>query len=166
MVDRVNSTRYYDTNEIVELMREKVKNKYLDDEITEQEYIERMSELTSEQQAAEDVEGMKAKKFEELQDQFENDEISEEELEAEMDRLFDSGDEFLDVETGESTIESANSTIRDKLSYYALPLCILLPIIAVILVPGINPMMAVVAAPALLALGGLLYASLWVHRKT
>lgn len=45
-----------------------------------------------------DIEDMKAEQYAELQEQFENDEITDEELEEEMDRLFESGDEFLDAD--------------------------------------------------------------------
>lgn len=79
-------------------------------------------------------------------------------MEQRMDRLFDSGDDFLEH-------EESGSSLKRKLSYYALPLCVLSPFVAVVLVPGISPMMAVVAAPALLALGALLYASVWAKRN-
>jgi hypothetical protein len=57
-----------------------------------------MSQITTEDEVAQDIEDMKAEQYAELQEQFEDDEITNEELEKEMDRLFESGDEFLDVD--------------------------------------------------------------------
>jgi len=110
-----------------------------------------MSEYTVE-------EGMKAEKYQELLEEFENDEISEDELERRMDRLFESGDDFLDEDPNatpsisEKSI-SALSTLRPIMSYYALPICALLPFIVIVLMPGISPMVAVTSAPLVLSIG-------------
>jgi hypothetical protein len=169
-VTRVGGVRVYSTSEVVSASREKLKTKYLENEITEAEYVSHMSQLTAGEDVARDVESMKAQKYEDLQEQYENDEITEAELESRMDRLFDSGDEFLDVDSNESSAvtqraSSAGTAIRKKLAYYSFPAIVLLPIVAVIVVPGINPMMAIVAAPTLLALGLVLYVIYWAERN-
>jgi hypothetical protein len=169
MVKEVECVRHYDTSEVVESERRRAKDKYLNDELTEEEYVSRMSQLGAANELAGEIETMKAEKYEELEEQYQNDEISEDELEAEMDRLFESGDEFLDVGEDQEqqsfspfglltdTMEGMADWIAQKLNYYALPILVMVPIIAVIVIPGINPMLALLTAPALLTLGLLLY---------
>lgn len=122
---------------------------------------------TNAQNLEEHIVQMKSKKYERLQEQYRNDEISDEELERRMDDLMESGDDFLDAESPSTTEKAAEAgkSLRKKLAYYALPVLVLLPIAAVILLPGINPMMAVVAAPPLLFLGLLLYGAYWARKN-
>lgn len=109
---------------------------------------------------------MKAQKYQKLQEQYENDEITEDELEQRMDELFESGDDFLDAGAGPTAGErasSAESGLRKNARYYAPPLIILAPILAVVLIPGISPMIAVTAAVPLLTVGLVLYGAYWAR---
>lgn len=113
---------------------------------------------------------MKSQKYEELQEQYEEDEISEEELERRMGELFESGDDFLDEEPDDGptigermggSLKSVGSTL-DK---YALPIFATLPFLFVLLMPGINPMIITVASPALFAIGITMYATYYAYRN-
>jgi len=57
-----------------------------------------MSQSVTKEKLKGDIEGAKAEKFDELQDQFINGELTEEEFEEELDTLFESGEDFLDHE--------------------------------------------------------------------
>lgn len=102
-------------NEVVRTARADLKDQYLDGELTEERYVSAMSKLTAEEEIASDVEGMKVEKYEELQEKFINDEISEAEMEAEMDRLFESGDDFLDAEPVEQETPDMTSEATFRL---------------------------------------------------
>lgn len=102
-------------NEVVRTARADLKDQYLDGELTEERYVSAMSKLTAEEEIASDVEGMKVEKYEELQEKFINDEISEEEMETEMDRLFESGDDFLDAEPVEQETPDMTSEAAFRL---------------------------------------------------
>lgn len=102
-------------NEVVRTARADLKDQYLDGELTEERYVSAMSKLTAEEEIASDVEGMKVEKYEELQEKFINDEISEEEMETEMDRLFESGDDFLDAEPVEQETPDMTSEATFRL---------------------------------------------------
>lgn len=102
-------------NEVVRTASADLKDQYLDGELTEERYVSAMSKLTAEEEIASDVEGMKVEKYEELQEKFINDEISEAEMEAEMDRLFESGDDFLDAEPVEQETPDMTSEATFRL---------------------------------------------------
>lgn len=166
--------REYDLRGLFAEARQRVLDQYAADEITEAELDEKLNNLATNTETAARLEehmvNMKAQKYQKLQEQYENDEITEDELEQRMDELFESGDDFLeeDPDSGPSVSERASSAgagLRKKLAYYAFPALVLLPIVAVVLLPGINPMIAVVAAPTLLVLGLILYGAYWANRN-
>jgi len=95
----------------------------------------------------------KADEYEELQEQYVNDEISEQEFEARTHQLLGNGDEFLDYE--ESTSDKARDagrSLKQKLAYYSLPLTIIAAFAIPILLPNVSPMIAIFAAPTILAI--------------
>jgi hypothetical protein len=164
--------REYDLRELFDEAKQRVIDQYAADEITEAELDEKLNNLAENSQIAERLEGhivkMKAKKYQDLQEQYENDEITEAELEQRMDELFESGDDFLDEDpdAGPGVSEratNAGSTLRSKARYYAPPTLILAPIAAVVMIPGISPMVAIALALPLLTLGLLLYGAYWAH---
>lgn len=74
-----------------------------------------MSQSLIKEKLAEDVEGAKAKKYEELQEQFVDGDISEDEFDEKLDELFESGDEFLDHEPeSEPIVDTSNLFFRMK----------------------------------------------------
>lgn len=110
-----------------------------------------MSRTSGEELKSNVVRG-KADEYEELQEQYANDEISEQEFEARIHQLLDNGDEFLDYEeSATDTAKDAGRSLKQKLAYYSLPLTVIAAFAIPILLPGINPMMAIVAAPTILA---------------
>jgi len=60
------------------------------------------------------MEKTKAKKYDELQEKFINDEISEEEMEEQMDRLFESGEDFLEAEVSDGPDMTSEAAFRFK----------------------------------------------------
>lgn len=98
---------------------------------------------------------IKSQKYEDLQEQYGEDEISEEELERRMGELFESGDDFLDEEPDDGP----------TLGKYAFPISVALPFLFVLLMPNINAMIVVVAAPALLVIGALMFVVYYAYRN-
>lgn len=94
----------YDKEELFEHMQKKLYEGFLSGEIDREEYEGRMSQITKEDEPAADVEGAKAKKYDELQQMFISGEMTEQELEEEMDKLFKSGDDFLEYEESDEPI--------------------------------------------------------------
>jgi len=164
--------REYDLRGLFAEARQRVLDQYAADEITEAELDEKLNNLATNTQTAARLEehmvNMKAQKYQKLQEQYENDEITDEELEQRMDDLFESGDDFLDEDpdpspTATERATNAGSALRSKARYYAPPVLILAPIAAVVLIPGISPMLAITAAVPLLALGLVLYGAYWAR---
>lgn len=100
-----------------------------------------------------DVVRNKKEKYDNLREQYENDEISESEYDRQVSEMMKSGVDFLDYEeTATDSVKDTGRSLKRKLAYYSLPITVLGFFAAVILIPGINPMMAVVAAPTILTL--------------
>jgi hypothetical protein len=59
--------------------------------------------------------------------------------------------------TSSSSGGRAGRSLKEKLAYYSLPICILAPIVGVILAPGISPMVAVTAGVPLAMIGLILW---------
>lgn len=89
--------------------------------------------------------------FDTLQKKYADGEIDDEEYEQGIENLLQGGDEFMDYEeTAADTAKDAGRSLKRKLAYYSLPLTVLLAFAIPILVPGISPMLAIVAAPTIL----------------
>lgn len=73
-----------------------------------------MSQTETKQKLKGDVTDAKAKKYDELQQQFINDEITEAEMEERMDRLFESGEDFLEAEVSEGPSTTSEVAFRLK----------------------------------------------------
>lgn len=74
-----------------------------------------MSRSLTKEKLEDDVEGAKAEKYDELQDKFINDELTETEFEEELDKLFESGEDFLDHEPEtEPVVDTDNAKFRLK----------------------------------------------------
>ena len=116
---------------------------------------------TSGEELKQDVVRSKSEQYDELREQFVNDEISEEEFSRRADELLDNGDDFLEYEESASDkAKDAGRSFKETLAYYSLPICLLLPFLFVVLVPNISAMIAVTAAPALIGVGLVLWGSL------
>lgn len=151
----------YDVRDVIRTVKyEELMKKLADGDISEQEFNERIEEVEDEelaQRLKNDIMKAKSKKLEDTEESYINGDISDEELERRMDELFESGDEFLEYEGEE---ESEGSRVLSRAKRYALPICVAVPFLFVVLMPGINPMMAIVAAPILLLLGVVVYVGL------
>jgi len=112
--ENVSNIHLHDTGDTEEHIQEKLLEQYLDGEIDEAEYMSKMSQTETKQRLKGDVTEAKAKKYDELQEQFINDEITEEEMEERMDRLFDSGEDFLEAEVSEGPDMTSEAAFRLK----------------------------------------------------
>jgi len=120
-----------------------------------------MSRTSAEELERDVIRGQKTE-FEKLQEQYANGEISEQEFEKQVGELLESGDEFLDYEeTAADTARDTGRSLKKRLSYYSLPLLLLASILAPIVVPGVSPMLSIVAAPTLLLVG----LTVWIVAK-
>lgn len=85
----------HDTTETQQRILREVKVQYLSGEITQAEYKQAVSKYEDAEAVADEIETFKRNRFERLQEQFTNDEITDDELEERLERLLESGDEFL-----------------------------------------------------------------------
>jgi hypothetical protein len=105
----------------------------------------------------------RAEEYEELREELATGEIDEQEFEDAVEQLVEDGDDFLGYE--QSTVEKSGRAVgsfMDKIagliSYYLLPFLVGLALTVPVLVPGINPILAVSLSPLLIGLSVLLYA--------
>jgi len=111
--------------------------------MTMEEYRESMSEITSEEELAEDIEEMKHNEYEEAKRSYIDGEMSDEELEEEMDELFESGDDFVDSSTEEgssigvlSSFEWLINTVSTVVDAYMFPILCILSVAALVVITG------------------------------
>ena len=112
--ENVSNIHLHDTRDTEQHIQEELLKQYLDGDITETEYMSKMSQTETKERLKGDVTEAKAEKYDELQQKFINDEISEEEMEERMDRLFDSGDDFLDTEVSDGPDMTSEAAFRLK----------------------------------------------------
>ena len=112
--ENVSNIHLHDTSDTEKHIQEKLLEQYLDGEIDEAEYMSKMSQTETKQRLKGDVTEAKAKKYDELQEQFINDEITEQEMEERMDRLFESGEDFLEAEVSEGPDMTSEAAFRAK----------------------------------------------------
>lgn len=96
MVQRVGATRIYTTSEVAEAKRYELETQYLDGEIDEETYFERAPESIPDTEVERGMKTMKSNRYESVKEQFIEGEVSDEELEEEMDRLLKRGVDFTD----------------------------------------------------------------------
>lgn len=111
-VTTVGVTRYYDTIELFLAKQAEVKEQFLNGEITVEEYENIMQKLTDPDSLADDVEKVKKEKYDELHEQYLAGDISDAQLEKEMDQLFETGDDFLDADTSEPAVDTEEVKFR------------------------------------------------------
>jgi len=112
--ENVSNIHLHDTRDTEAHIQEKLLEQYLDGEIDEAEYMSKMSQTETKQRLKGDVTDAKAKKYDELQQEFINDEITEQEMEERMDRLFESGEDFLDAEVSDGPSTTSEVAFRLK----------------------------------------------------
>jgi len=112
--ENVSNIHLHDTSDTEKHIQEELLKQYLDGDITEEEYMSKMSQTETKERLKGDVTEAKAQKYDELQQKFINDEISEEEMEERMDRLFESGEDFLEAEVSEGPDMTSKAAFRVK----------------------------------------------------
>lgn len=114
-----------------------------------------MQDFKTKEKLSDDIEGVKADKYEELQREFLNDEISEATLEEEMDKLFEGGDDFLEYEEDTPMLnESQRTAVRSAKQILGVLLVTTAFVGSIVVTKGIS----VVAVGVLFILGGIAYA--------
>lgn len=111
-----------------------------------------MSELTETRQ--------KSEQYENAKEAYLAGDITEEEFEKRVDGFFqeDKDGDFIEYEeSATEKVSRTGSSLKQKLAYYSLPICVLAPIVGVILMPGLSPMLAITAGVPLALLGLILW---------
>lgn len=103
----------------------------------------------------------KSEAYSEIRNQYIEGEISEQEFEERAENLLEDDTDFMEYdESRADAIRAKSGNLKQKLSYYSLPIFAVAPVVAVVLLPGISPMLAITAAPALIAIGITIWATL------
>jgi len=100
----------------------------------------------------------KAEEYNQLRRQYSGGKIDQEEFEEKLEQLSEDGLDFLEYEdTAADVARDAKTSLMQKLSYYSLPLFVLLPPVVVLLLPNVSIFVLIYTWPTLVIIGLLLY---------